>query len=197
LEDLRWRDRRSEILWFKVSRDPPPSSAYDGVADPVRVDEQFELLAVFVTRRFSRGTAESHDPLRCDSNDQVHRGRRQNRQSNPFPSFFATSFVLSRGSELTRRKRTIQRGIIADFSSTSVPSVPSYNLGLAQLEEIQDAMLELKRVKTEKFGSGGTEGWRTIAWSDTFSSQGQYLLATSQSAPLFLLRSIDPRNGLT
>ncbi|GAA6025122.1 hypothetical protein JCM11491_004394 [Sporobolomyces phaffii] len=71
------------------------------------------------------------------------------------------------------------RGIIADFSSTSVPSVPSYNLGLAQLEEIQDALLELKRVKTEKFGSGGPDGWRSIAWSDTFSSQGQYLLAST------------------
>ncbi|GAA5883119.1 hypothetical protein JCM16303_006100 [Sporobolomyces ruberrimus] len=71
------------------------------------------------------------------------------------------------------------RGIIADFSSTSVPSVPSYNLGLAQLEEIQDAMLELRRVKTEKFGRGGKDGWRTVAWSDTFSSQGQYLLAST------------------
>ncbi|GAA5944313.1 uncharacterized protein JCM15063_006554 [Sporobolomyces koalae] len=71
------------------------------------------------------------------------------------------------------------RGIIADFSSTSVPSVPSYSLGLAQLEEIQDAMLELKRVKTEKFGSEGKDAWRTVAWSDTFSSQGQYLLAST------------------
>ncbi|GAA5948378.1 hypothetical protein JCM3765_001397 [Sporobolomyces pararoseus] len=71
------------------------------------------------------------------------------------------------------------RGIIADFSSTSVPSVPSYNLGLAQLEEIQDAMLELRRVKTEKFGKGGKDGWRTVAWTDTFSSQGQYLLAST------------------
>ncbi|GAA6064734.1 hypothetical protein JCM10212_000405 [Sporobolomyces blumeae] len=71
------------------------------------------------------------------------------------------------------------RGIIADFSSTSVPSVPSYNLGLAQLEEIQDAMLELRRVKTEKFGSGGKEGWRTVAWTDTFTGQGQYLLAST------------------
>ncbi|GAA5845338.1 hypothetical protein JCM11251_008000 [Rhodosporidiobolus azoricus] len=69
------------------------------------------------------------------------------------------------------------RGIIADFSSTSVPSVPSYNLGLAQLEEIQDALLELRRVKREKFGAG-PDGWRTVAWSDTFHGQGQYLLAS-------------------
>ncbi|GAA5984828.1 hypothetical protein JCM10908_003522 [Rhodotorula pacifica] len=68
------------------------------------------------------------------------------------------------------------RGIIADFSHTSIPSVPSYTLGLAQLEEIQDALLELRRVKHEKFGQ---EGWRTVAWSDTFTSQGQYLLASA------------------
>jgi len=79
----------------------------------------------------------------------------------------------------------VQRGIMADFSSTSVPSVPSYNLGLAQLEEIQDAMLELKRVKEEKFGKyrqgdeEGKDGWRTVAWTDTFTGQGQYLLASS------------------
>ncbi|GAA6057072.1 hypothetical protein JCM3770_001444 [Rhodotorula araucariae] len=67
-------------------------------------------------------------------------------------------------------------GIIADFSHTSIPSVPAYNLGLAQIEEIQDAMLELRRVKQEKFGP---EGWRTLAWTDTFTSQGQYLLAST------------------
>ncbi|GAA5995641.1 uncharacterized protein JCM10292_005296 [Rhodotorula paludigena] len=68
------------------------------------------------------------------------------------------------------------RGIIADFSHTSIPSVPSYNLGLAQLEEVQDALLELRRVKHEKFGA---DGWRTVAWTDTFTSQGQYLLASA------------------
>lgn len=85
----------------------------------------------------------------------------------------------------------VQRGIMADFSSTSVPSVPSYNLGLAQLEEIQDAMLELKRVKEEKFGKyrqgdeEGKDGWRTVAWTDTFTGQGQYLLASSASFSFF------------
>ncbi|GAA6013233.1 hypothetical protein JCM10207_000827 [Rhodosporidiobolus poonsookiae] len=71
------------------------------------------------------------------------------------------------------------RGIIADFSSTSVPSVPSYNLGLAQLEEVQDALLELRRVKQEKFGTEGPGGWRTVAWTDTFTGQGQFLLAST------------------
>ncbi|BGP27049.1 protease IV [Rhodotorula toruloides] len=68
------------------------------------------------------------------------------------------------------------KGIIADFSHTSIPSVPSYNLGLAQLEEIQDALLELRRVKQERFGQNK---WRTVAWTDTFTSQGQYLLAST------------------
>lgn len=89
-----------------------------------------------------------------------------------------------RSSPVLRRSRTLipvrngddsQRGIIADFSHHSIPSVPSYTLGLAQLEEIQDALLELRRVKHEKFGQ---EGWRTVAWTDTFTSQGQYLLAS-------------------
>lgn len=72
----------------------------------------------------------------------------------------------------------MQRGIVADFSHTSIPSVPSYTLGLAQIEEIQDALLELRRVKHEKFGQ---QGWRTVAWTDTFTSQGQYLLASGES----------------
>jgi len=37
-------------------------------------------------------------------------------------------------------------------------------------------MLELRRVKHDKFGP---EGWRTAAWTDTFTSQGQYLLAST------------------
>jgi len=46
-------------------------------------------------------------------------------------------------------------------------------------------MLELKRVKEEKFGKyrqgdeEGKDGWRTVAWTDTFTGQGQYLLASS------------------
>ena len=97
-----------------------------------------------------------------------------------FPPLHSTLHSLIRSVVVS-----IQRGIMADFSSTSVPSVPSYNLGLAQLEEIQDAMLELKRVKEEKFGKyrqgdeEGKDGWRTVAWTDTFTGQGQYLLASS------------------
>ncbi|ORY74767.1 hypothetical protein BCR35DRAFT_268239, partial [Leucosporidium creatinivorum] len=67
-------------------------------------------------------------------------------------------------------------GIIADFSHISVPTVPSYTLGLAQLEEIQDALLELRRVKQERLGK---DGWRTVAWTDSFQSQGQYLFASA------------------
>lgn len=37
-----------------------------------------------------------------------------------------------------------QEGIFADFSSTSVPQVPAYSLGLAQIEEIQKKIRELK-----------------------------------------------------
>ncbi|KAK4048134.1 hypothetical protein OIV83_005004 [Microbotryomycetes sp. JL201] len=66
-------------------------------------------------------------------------------------------------------------GIIADFSNLHVPSVPSYHLGLAQLEEIQDALLELRRVKQERLGP---DGFRTVAWTDSFHSQGQYLFAS-------------------
>ncbi|KAL8280683.1 hypothetical protein RQP46_007006 [Phenoliferia psychrophenolica] len=69
------------------------------------------------------------------------------------------------------------RGIIADFSATSIPAVPSYSLGLAQLEEIQDALLELRRTKQEKLGTG-PDGWRSVAWTDSFNSQGQFLFAS-------------------
>lgn len=71
----------------------------------------------------------------------------------------------------------MQHGIIADFSHISVPSVPSYHLGLAQLEEIQDALLELRKAKEERLGKGR---WRTVAWTDSFTSQGQYMFATGE-----------------
>lgn len=70
-----------------------------------------------------------------------------------------------------------QHGIIADFSHISVPSVPSYHIGLAQLEEIQDALLELRKAKEERLGKGK---WRTVAWTDSFTSQGQYMFATGE-----------------
>ena len=62
-----------------------------------------------------------------------------------------------------------------------MPTVPSYNLGLAQLEEIQDALLELRRTKQERLGK---ENWRTVAWTDSFTSQGQYLFASGKTRHL-------------
>lgn len=73
----------------------------------------------------------------------------------------------------------VQHGLIADFSSTSVPAVPAYSLGLAQLEEIQDALLDLRRTKQEKMGTG-PDGWKSVAWTDTFHSQGQFLFASGE-----------------
>ena len=70
-----------------------------------------------------------------------------------------------------------QKGIIADFSSLSSPAVQSpYSLGLAQIEEICDAVEELNTFKNERLGA---ENWRSIAFTDTFDSQGQYALASS------------------
>lgn len=95
--------------------------------------------------------------------------------------------------EVIRTLKFIERddrihGIIADFSHISVPSVPSYNLGLAQLEEIQDALLELRRHKHERLGR---ENWRTVAWTDSFTSQGQYMFATGE---LRLVPSTSPHD---
>ncbi|KDE04269.1 hypothetical protein MVLG_05297 [Microbotryum lychnidis-dioicae p1A1 Lamole] len=90
------------------------------------------------------------------------------------PPRVMTLFDVIRTIKLIEQDDRI-RGIIADFSNISVPSVPAYNLGLAQLEEIQEALLELRRTKHERLGQ---ENWKTIAWSDTFTSQAQYLFAT-------------------
>lgn len=68
-----------------------------------------------------------------------------------------------------------QRGLIADFSTGNTPPVPAYDLGLAQLEEIQGALIELGRHKRNKFGQSG---WTSIALSDTFTNQASYLFAT-------------------
>lgn len=87
---------------------------------------------------------------------------------------------------------TQQHGIIADFSHISVPTVPSYTLGLAQLEEIQDALLELRRVKQERLGK---EGWRTVAWTDSFQSQGQYLFASCECLLAFRLGGEGAKGG--
>lgn len=59
----------------------------------------------------------------------------------------------------------------------SAPAVQtSYSLGLAQIEEIADAIEELNRHKAETLGP---ENWRSIAFTDSFESQGQYALASA------------------
>ncbi|KAI5474521.1 protease IV [Pseudohyphozyma bogoriensis] len=90
------------------------------------------------------------------------------------PPRVMTLFDVIRTIKLIQADDRIE-GIIADFSATHLPAVPSYDLGLAQIEEIQGALVELRKTKQEKLG---VDGWRTIAWTDTFQSQGQYLLAT-------------------
>lgn len=70
-----------------------------------------------------------------------------------------------------------QKGIVADFSSLSQPAVQqAYSLGLAQIEEVADAIEDLNAFKTERLGP---ENWRSIAFTDTFESQAQYLLASA------------------
>ncbi|WFD30281.1 hypothetical protein MSPP1_001298 [Malassezia sp. CBS 17886] len=70
------------------------------------------------------------------------------------------------------------RGIIADFSSLHVPaSLAPQQLGLAQLEEIARTLQnEFRAAKREQFGD---ERPSSIAWTDSFDSQGAYLLATA------------------
>ena len=69
-----------------------------------------------------------------------------------------------------------QKGIVADFSTLSAPAVQAgYSLGLAQIEEIGDAIEELNRVKSERLGP---KNWRSIAFTDSFDSQAQYTLAS-------------------
>ena len=51
-----------------------------------------------------------------------------------------------------------------------------YSLGLAQIEEVCDAIEELNRFKAERLGA---ENWRSIAFTDSFDNQGQYTLATA------------------
>ncbi|WFD36303.1 hypothetical protein MCUN1_003182 [Malassezia cuniculi] len=68
------------------------------------------------------------------------------------------------------------RGIFADFSSLHVPSgISGDGLGLAQIEELRRALEEFRRTKKEQYGEKIT----TVAWTDSFSSQGAYLLASA------------------
>lgn len=84
--------------------------------------------------------------------------------------------------------------MIADFTTTGVPSVPSYTLGLAQIEELHDAVLSIKLARRESAAEKAAEitentsalsentefePFRTIAIADTFQSQGDYALSTA------------------
>ncbi|KAA1085368.1 hypothetical protein PGT21_004654 [Puccinia graminis f. sp. tritici] len=67
-------------------------------------------------------------------------------------------------------------GIIADMSSTNAPSVnQDIPLGLAQIEELQNALLDLKISKQSSLGAGK---FRTVAFTETFRSQGEYTMAS-------------------
>ncbi|GAK65522.1 protease IV sppA [Moesziomyces antarcticus] len=69
------------------------------------------------------------------------------------------------------------KGIFADFSGLHLPSSVTPNrLGLAQIEELMQAVHEFKIAKKEQFGDKAKP---SIAWADTFNSQGQYLLASA------------------
>lgn len=66
------------------------------------------------------------------------------------------------------------KGIFADFSSTNAPHVPDPTpLGLSQIEELLDALGEVKEAKR---ATG--EAFRTVAFAESFGSHGEYLLAT-------------------
>lgn len=69
------------------------------------------------------------------------------------------------------------KGIFADFSGLHLPSSVTPNrLGLAQIEELMQAIHEFKQAKKQQHGDKARP---TIAWADTFNSQGSFLLASA------------------
>ena len=69
------------------------------------------------------------------------------------------------------------KGIFADFSGLHLPSSVTPNrLGLAQIEELMQAIHEFKLAKKQQHGENARP---SIAWADTFSSQGSFLLASA------------------
>lgn len=69
------------------------------------------------------------------------------------------------------------KGIFADFSGLHLPSsVAPERLGLAQIEELMQAIHEFKLAKKEQHGEKARP---SIAWADTFNSQGNFLLASA------------------
>ncbi|CDW94038.1 hypothetical protein [Sporisorium scitamineum] len=69
------------------------------------------------------------------------------------------------------------KGIFADFSGLHLPSSVTPNrLGLAQIEELMQAIHEFKLAKKQQHGENAKP---SIAWADTFNSQGSFLLASA------------------
>ncbi|SOV02382.1 related to Signal peptide peptidase [Ustilago sp. UG-2017a] len=69
------------------------------------------------------------------------------------------------------------KGIFADFSGLHLPSSVTPNrLGLAQIEELMQVIHEFKRAKKQQHGEKARP---SIAWADTFNSQGSFLLASA------------------
>ncbi|SPO27713.1 related to Signal peptide peptidase [Ustilago trichophora] len=69
------------------------------------------------------------------------------------------------------------KGIFADFSGLHLPSSVTPNrLGLAQIEELMQAIHEFKLAKKQQHGEKARP---SIAWADTFNSQGSFLLASA------------------
>lgn len=82
-----------------------------------------------------------------------------------------------------------QIGLIADFSTTAWPNVPHEGLGLAQIEELHGAISALKHTRRKALESETHESappsdepplppFRTVAVTDSFVSQSDYVLAT-------------------
>ncbi|EST09578.1 Peptidase S49 [Kalmanozyma brasiliensis GHG001] len=69
------------------------------------------------------------------------------------------------------------KGIFADFSGLHLPSSVTPNrLGMAQIEELMQAVHEFKQAKKQQHGDKAKP---SIAWADTFDSQGSFLLASA------------------
>lgn len=69
------------------------------------------------------------------------------------------------------------KGIFADFSGLHLPSSVAPNrLGLAQIEELMQAIHEFKLAKKQQHGEKARP---SIAWADSFNSQGSFLLASA------------------
>ncbi|PWN46870.1 hypothetical protein IE53DRAFT_286523 [Violaceomyces palustris] len=85
-------------------------------------------------------------------------------------------FEVIRALKWAQRDERV-KGIFADFSGLHLPSsVTPSKLGMAQIEELIQAIHEFKVAKKQQFGKDARP---SIAWADTFDSQGSYLLASA------------------